>query len=93
MLSGYVASLNHPGGNVTGVHILNPQALLKRLEALHDLVPLAKKIALFYTETGEATESPFYKDVIQKAAETLGIKLVLHSASKIEELEKTFCGC
>jgi putative ABC transport system substrate-binding protein len=87
--SGYVDSLNRPGGNVTGVFILNPQALFKRLEALHELVPSAKTIAFFYTMTGDATER-LYKDGFQKAAEPLGVKMVLLSASHVDELEKIF---
>jgi putative tryptophan/tyrosine transport system substrate-binding protein len=89
ILSGYVASLNRPGGNVTGVHILNPQALFKRLEALHELVPSAKTIAFFYTSTGDPTEV-FYKQEFQKAAESLDVKLVHLSASHVDDLEKIF---
>jgi putative ABC transport system substrate-binding protein len=87
--SGYVDSLNRPGGNVTGVFILNPQALFKRLEALHELVPSAKTIAFFYTMTGDATER-LYKEGFQKAAEPLGVKMVLLSPSQVDDLEKIF---
>jgi putative tryptophan/tyrosine transport system substrate-binding protein len=87
--SGYVDSLNRPGGNVTGVFILNPQLLFKRLEALHELVPSAKIIAFFYTQTGLSTES-FYKDQLQKAAEAIGVNLLLLSASHVDELEQIF---
>ena len=87
--SGYVDSLNRPGGNVTGVFILNPQLLFKRLEALHELVPSAKIIAFFYTQTGDSTES-FYKDQLQKAAEAIGVNLLLLSASHVDELEQIF---
>ena len=43
---GLVASLNRPGGNLTGVAYLNAEVAPKRLELLHQFVPAAKSIAL-----------------------------------------------
>ena len=43
--SGFVASLNRPGGNVTGIFTLNPPLLIKRVELLHELIPGARSIA------------------------------------------------
>ncbi len=68
--SGLVASLNHPGGNVTGVTSLNVDVGPKRLELLHELVPAATIVALFVNPANpinaerDATEA-------QKAALTL----------------------
>ena len=89
VVSGYVDSLNRPGGNVTGVHILNAHIILKRLELLHELVPSAKTIAFFYTQTGDPTEGPFYQS-LQQAVEPLGVVLHLFSASRTEEFEEIF---
>ena len=87
--SGYVDSLNRPGGNVTGVFILNPELISKRLEVLHELVPSAKSIAFFYTQTGDATERGYNE--LQKGAEKLlGVNLLLLSASRVDELEQIF---
>jgi len=44
--AGFVASLNKPGGNVTGVALVVSELGSKRLELLHELIPTAKKIAL-----------------------------------------------
>jgi putative tryptophan/tyrosine transport system substrate-binding protein len=86
--SGYVDSLNRPGGNVTGILILNPELISKRLEVLHELVPSAKSIAFFYTQTGDATERGYSE--LQKAADPLGLNVLFHSASHVDELEQIF---
>ena len=43
---GLVASLNRPGGNVTGVNIFSGETATKRLDLLRELVPHASKIAI-----------------------------------------------
>ena len=52
-------------------------------------MPSAKIIAFFYTQTGDSTES-FYKDQLQKAAEAIGVNLLLLSAGRVDELEQIF---
>jgi putative ABC transport system substrate-binding protein len=87
--SGYVKSLNRPGGNVTGVYIQNAGALFKRLEFLHELVPSAKTIAHFYTDTGDQTAMPFFLQLRQKA-EAFGVSFPMFSVSLASELEDAF---
>ena len=54
---GLVASLNRPGGNLTGVTNLSNQVVPKHLELLHELVPAAKDVALLINPTNPAGET------------------------------------
>src|SRR6185437_9963581 len=49
--SGFVASLNKPGGNVTGISVLNTEVLAKRLELLRELTPKAKLIGVLHSSS------------------------------------------
>jgi putative ABC transport system substrate-binding protein len=83
---GLVASLNQPGGNVTGVVTLNVEIAPKRLELLHELFPTATNFALLVNPTNPAVAERVSKDV-QAAARTLGIKLHVLRASSESELD------
>jgi putative ABC transport system substrate-binding protein len=78
---GLGASLNRPGGNVTGVTSLTLELGPKRLELLHELVPTAAVIALLVNPTAPNAETQSRR--MQAAARTLGIELpVLHASSE-----------
>ena len=53
---GFVASLNRPGGNITGVTIRSVEVGPKLLELLHEAVPTAKVMALLVNPTNPQTE-------------------------------------
>lgn len=89
VVSGYVSSMNRPGGNVTGAFILNAQALLKRLQFLHELVPAARTIAFFWTDTGDKTALPFFLE-LQEDAKALGVAFPMFSVTLPSELEDAF---
>jgi putative ABC transport system substrate-binding protein len=80
LASGFAKSLNRPGGNVTGVSILTPELNFKRLELLHELVPVAKTIAFLYT----------FNKSVQRAAEVLGLKMLLFNVSSPSDLDESF---
>ena len=79
---GLVASLNRPGGNLTGVTNLNIEVGPKRLELAHALVPAATIIALLVNPTSAALAETYSRD-LQAAARTLGLQLhVLHASTE-----------
>jgi ABC-type uncharacterized transport system substrate-binding protein len=87
--AGIVASLNRPGGNVTGVTALSFELGPKRLELLHELVPSAKLIAaLVNPAAGENAESQT-RD-LQAAARALGVDLAVLHASGDHEVDAAF---
>jgi putative ABC transport system substrate-binding protein len=79
--AGLVASLNRPGGNVTGLTSLNLELGLKRLELMHELVPAATIIAFLLNPTSPSAETQL-RD-LQAAARTMGLQLhVLHASTE-----------
>jgi putative ABC transport system substrate-binding protein len=87
--SGLVASLNHPGGNLTGVTVSNVQVIAKRLELLHEFVPAATLIALLVNPTNAAaTQAELIE--MQSAARALGLRLMAVNASNPAEIETAF---
>jgi putative tryptophan/tyrosine transport system substrate-binding protein len=78
---GLVASLNRPGGNLTGVGILSVELGPKRLELLRELAPTATVIALLINPTSPTAEVQSRN--MQAAARNLGLQLhVLHASTE-----------
>jgi putative tryptophan/tyrosine transport system substrate-binding protein len=86
---GLVASLNRPGGNVTGVTNLNAEVAPKRVELLHELVPTASVIALLINPTNPALAEPVSR-ASQAAAHTLGLHLHVLNASTERDFDAVF---
>jgi putative ABC transport system substrate-binding protein len=79
---GLVASLAHPGGNITGVTGWNVQVGPKRLELLHEMVPTATIMALLVNPTSPNLADADSREQ-QAAARTLGLQLhVLHASNE-----------
>jgi putative ABC transport system substrate-binding protein len=86
--AGLVASLNRPGGNLTGFSILNVELGPKRLELLRELVPTLSVVALLINPTHPAAETAS-KD-LQAAARTLGLKFHILHAGTEQDFDKVF---
>jgi putative tryptophan/tyrosine transport system substrate-binding protein len=86
--TGLVASLNRPGGNVTGATFLSAALGAKRLGLLRDLAPGAEVIALL-VDPGKSVGQVQIRDV-QEAARALGQSLVVLDGGSDEKIEAGF---
>jgi ABC-type uncharacterized transport system substrate-binding protein len=86
---GLVASLNRPGGNVTGVTSLNIEVAPKRLELMHELVPSVTSMALLVNPAVPALAEPVSRSS-QAAAQALGLQLHIVHASSDHDFDAIF---
>ncbi len=86
---GLVVSLNRPGGNVTGVSILDVQLGPKRLELLRELVPKAAIIAVLVNPT-DPVRARNISRAVQTAARTLGLQSNVLQASSERDFDAVF---
>jgi len=84
---GFVASLAHPGGNMTGATQLNMELGPKRVELMHQLLPKATAIALIVNPTSPIVAEVQTRDA-QEAARALGLQLQILQASTEDEFDK-----
>jgi putative tryptophan/tyrosine transport system substrate-binding protein len=87
--TGLVASLNRPGGNLTGISSLLVSTATKRLELLHELMPAAASIAFLVNPT-DAVFADTQTRETQIAARALGVNLLILYASDPSEFEPAF---
>jgi putative tryptophan/tyrosine transport system substrate-binding protein len=86
---GLVASLNRPGGNLTGVSYFNEEVAPKRLELLHEFVPEAKSVALL-VNPANSTLAATQIEELKPAADAMGLHLDIVKASNAVDLEQAF---
>jgi putative tryptophan/tyrosine transport system substrate-binding protein len=86
---GLVRSLNRPGGNVTGVVTLSVETTAKRLQLMHECVPVANLIAVLVNPANPVyTESQV--GALEPAARVLGVRLLILNASNQSDIEAAF---
>ena len=86
--AGLVASLNRPGGNITGVTFFGVDLGPKRLSQLLELVPGAALIALLMDENN--AEAAVDRSQIEEAARTLGRRLIVLNARTTGDIDAAF---
>ncbi len=86
---GLVASLSRPGGNLTGVTVLEIGAAAKRLELVREFVPAASSIALLVNPTNPRGAEAQTKE-LQIAARAFGVRLLILEANAPSQIEAAF---
>ncbi len=86
--SGYVSSLNRPGGNLTGLNIFTVGLDAKRLQLLRELLPKAEAIAVLINPTFVSAETQL-KDV-QEGASRVGVRLIVLNAGAESDFDSAF---
>jgi putative tryptophan/tyrosine transport system substrate-binding protein len=85
---GHVASLAHPGGNITGVSMVLTELAAKALQILKDAVPRAKQIGVLWNPT-----TPSHKVVlkeVESAGARLGIQLLMMPIATVTDFDRVF---
>ena len=85
---GLVASLNKPGGNLTGVAELLGELWPKRLQLLHELIPSAVTVGILVNPTNRNAKAN--TDNVQAAAKSLGLSSTTLLASSESEIDAAF---
>ena len=87
---GVVASLNRPGGNITGATFFSTALVAKRLELLRELVPAADGI-VFLTDPNDIESELEARDV-QSAAQAVRQQITILKAANVSDLDAVFAG-
>jgi putative ABC transport system substrate-binding protein len=82
---GLVASLNRPGGNITGVSWLGAQVGAKRLELLRQIVPKTTTIGMLEDLSSPGTEAE--RTDVQAAAHAIGLQLIIIDVNNDRDIE------
>ena len=85
---GLVASLSHPGGNVTGLSLQATDAVGKRVELLRDVIPKSGRLAILFEAGYAAAEQEMGE--VQAAARTLGLSVTAQGIRAAEDIIPSF---
>ena len=88
--AGLVASLAHPGGNVTGPSFLGPDLGPKRLQLLKQVIPSLVRVALLFNPNNAT--NIITRDEIETATRDLGMSFVQVEASTVADLDTNLRG-
>ena len=86
--SGYVASLAHPGGNVTGLTWLSPDLTAKQLDLIRETIPKVRRVAVLWNMANPVKTLDF--KAVQRAAGGLGLKVLSLGIREANDLDTAF---
>ena len=86
--TGFVASLAHPGGNVTGLTLISPELSAKRLELLKEAVPGLSRVAIMWNPDARGAVLE-YKET-ESAAHSLRLQLQSVEVSRADDFDRAF---
>jgi putative tryptophan/tyrosine transport system substrate-binding protein len=86
--TGLIASLAHPGGNVTGLAVLNAETSAKRVELLQEVLPGISRGAVLWNSANPANSLAFRET--ESAGQKLGVKLVSQEVRSPGDFEGAF---
>ena len=86
--SGFVASLAHPGGNITGLSNISAELSPKHLEMLHSMVPKLSRVAVLMNPNNSSHTTALKN--VQAAAQRTGVTILSLDAPAPQEIENAF---
>jgi putative ABC transport system substrate-binding protein len=86
--AGFVASLAHPGGNITGNTILGPEVAGKRLQLFKLAVPTISRAAFLWNPDNPSQAT--YPDEWKAAARALGVEMLFVAVRRSDEFDSAF---
>src|SRR6516225_6322830 len=86
--AGFVASLAHPGGNITGNTILGPEVAAKRLQLFKLAVPTMSRVAFLWSPDNPSQTT--YPDEWKAAARALGVEMLFAAVRSSDEFDTAF---
>jgi putative ABC transport system substrate-binding protein len=86
---GLVESLSRPGGSMTGVNFFVGEVLQKRLELLREVVPTAKRVAVF-VNPANATRARLQVGQLEEAAQAIGVQVRIFETGTSQAINTAF---
>ena len=85
MAAGFVQSFSRPGGNITGISLLNPELDGKRQDILMEAAPGARRMAML-ADPAAGVATPAQLQILQNAARARGIEPVIFTVRTVEDI-------
>jgi putative tryptophan/tyrosine transport system substrate-binding protein len=86
---GLVASIARPGGNLTGVNVVNAELTAKRLAMLRELVPGAARVAVL-VNSADVANTKSTLQIVETAARGMGLQISVLNANSASEINAVF---